>query len=101
MGRVELTLEEDNIIDSLLNFDEDQSHPAWRSVILSMQVGNVLKNTRYMRAYPAMESTYLASQERDLGDLLAQTLLLARLQKLDVDKVLTLGIQSLKDFLLR
>lgn len=75
-----------------------QRDPYKRFTILSYQLANAGKSLRYMRIFPCEEKAHREGLKADLGDLLIQTLTLARLYGFDIEDVLKIGADRLEEF---
>jgi len=88
-------------INKVLNISSSQRDPFRRYAILAMQLSDIAKCIGYMKAYPSEASAYKAYLKTALSDLLVQTITMCVLYNFDVDEILELGIERLKEFRLK
>lgn len=96
-----LTKEQLKAIEKVLSISESQRDPFRRYAILAMQMWDIAKCIEYMKAYSGDEFTYKAHKahlKTALGDLLVQTVIMCILYDFDVNEILELGIERLKEF---
>jgi len=65
--------------------------------VLVYEVGDLVKCIHYMHRYPQDQSLYKIEAKRALADLLVQAYLTATYLNFDVDELLGLGLDALKE----
>lgn len=85
-------------IDELLG-RETQRDPYKRFTILSYQIGALGKTMRYSLLQPDKKDAYHLYMKTELSDLLAQVIVMSRLFGYDVDELLQMGAERLREYL--